>query len=223
MNTATISPKQERFIRDLLVERASVIGITDVDSFIREQGIDRLTVSDASGFITKLKRIELPKNPEHSHLPAGHVITNKREGFCALCGGVVEVGAGFAVAVAHRQWNNYHRQGECFNEVQALESIECGRYALPNLKGTNDLDFLIVHIRGGAKEMLRTIGGHAHKRMPHGETKTHVERLADLSVEERLEAQALYGRELGMCGKCGRHLTDEASRARGLGPECASK
>jgi hypothetical protein len=50
-----------------------------------------------------------------------------------------------------------------------------------------------------------------------------VEALVALSPAELTEAQARYGRELGVCGACGRHLTDEASRARGLGSECAKK
>lgn len=36
-------------------------------------------------------------------------------------------------------------------------------------------------------------------------------------------AMVRYGRELGECGHCGRTLTDEASRAAGIGPICASK
>jgi len=32
-----------------------------------------------------------------------------------------------------------------------------------------------------------------------------------------------YGQELGVCGVCGRTLTDEASRAAGIGPVCAAK
>lgn len=36
-------------------------------------------------------------------------------------------------------------------------------------------------------------------------------------------ASIRYGRELGECGRCGRTLTDEASRAAGIGPVCASK
>lgn len=36
-------------------------------------------------------------------------------------------------------------------------------------------------------------------------------------------AMLRYGRELGECGHCGRTLTDEASRAAGIGPVCASK
>jgi Family of unknown function (DUF6011) len=34
-------------------------------------------------------------------------------------------------------------------------------------------------------------------------------------------ATELYGHELGICGVCGRTLTDEDSRARGIGPVCA--
>jgi hypothetical protein len=223
MTTSTITPKQQSFLRKLLEDRKEVLGIPDVDAFIRDKGIDRLTITDASAFIDKVKAVSKPVDAERAHLPEGHSIINKREGFCALCGGKVEVGTGFAVAVAHRQWENFHKQGECFNEAQGLASVECGRYALPNLKGTNDLDFFIVRIKGGAKQLLRTIGGHADQTMTHAETKAHAERLASLTPQQAREAQALYGRELGVCGACGRHLTDETSRALGLGPECASK
>jgi hypothetical protein len=41
--------------------------------------------------------------------------------------------------------------------------------------------------------------------------------------ENQRDAAALYGRLLGVCGMCGRELTDEESRARGLGPICAAK
>jgi hypothetical protein len=36
-------------------------------------------------------------------------------------------------------------------------------------------------------------------------------------------AMLLYGKEIGSCGHCGRTLTNEDSRARGIGPVCASK
>lgn len=32
-----------------------------------------------------------------------------------------------------------------------------------------------------------------------------------------------YAKELGRCYRCGRTLTDETSRARGIGPDCATK
>lgn len=37
------------------------------------------------------------------------------------------------------------------------------------------------------------------------------------------EAMARYGREIGRCGRCGRTLTDEVSRSRGIGPDCWTK
>jgi len=37
------------------------------------------------------------------------------------------------------------------------------------------------------------------------------------------ESSLLYGQELGHCGVCGRTLTDDSSRERGIGPVCADK
>lgn len=37
------------------------------------------------------------------------------------------------------------------------------------------------------------------------------------------EAMIRYGRELGICGDCGRKLTNEESRAAGIGPICRAK
>lgn len=42
-------------------------------------------------------------------------------------------------------------------------------------------------------------------------------------AEDAQGAMALYGHEIGSCGKCGRTLTDEDSRARGIGPVCIQK
>lgn len=36
-------------------------------------------------------------------------------------------------------------------------------------------------------------------------------------------ASLRYGQELGVCGVCGRTLTDESSRSAGIGPICAEK
>lgn len=46
--------------------------------------------------------------------------------------------------------------------------------------------------------------------------------LALIAVDAE-EASLRYGRELGICGDCGRTLTDETSRARGRGPVCDAK
>jgi hypothetical protein len=47
--------------------------------------------------------------------------------------------------------------------------------------------------------------------------------LAAIRREGVKEASLRYGHELGHCGVCGRTLTDESSRAAGIGPVCAGK
>lgn len=46
--------------------------------------------------------------------------------------------------------------------------------------------------------------------------------LAKIATDPEAASRA-YGREIGACGVCGRTLTDEASRAAGIGPVCAAK
>jgi Family of unknown function (DUF6011) len=46
--------------------------------------------------------------------------------------------------------------------------------------------------------------------------------MAEIAKDPK-EASMCYGRELGHCGICGRTLTDEDSRERGIGPICAVK
>jgi hypothetical protein len=42
-------------------------------------------------------------------------------------------------------------------------------------------------------------------------------------AKDAREAMLRYGREIGKCGHCGRTLTDEESRAYGIGPVCRNK
>lgn len=46
--------------------------------------------------------------------------------------------------------------------------------------------------------------------------------LAKIAVDPDA-AMARYGQEIGACGRCGKTLTDETSRALGIGPTCRSK
>lgn len=46
--------------------------------------------------------------------------------------------------------------------------------------------------------------------------------LAAIAVDPHA-ALIRYGRTIGACGRCGRTLTDESSRAAGIGPECAKR
>lgn len=52
---------------------------------------------------------------------------------------------------------------------------------------------------------------------------TRIRAIVALIAQDPQAAMIRYGHELGECGRCGRTLTDEASRAAGIGPVCASK
>jgi len=49
------------------------------------------------------------------------------------------------------------------------------------------------------------------------------QRILDLIAANPEAASARFGQEMGSCGICGRTLTDETSRARGIGPVCAQR
>jgi len=52
---------------------------------------------------------------------------------------------------------------------------------------------------------------------------TRIRTILDLIAVDQLSAARRYGMELGKCSRCGRTLTDETSRAYGIGPECRKK
>lgn len=99
--------------------------------------------------------------------------------------------------------------------------------AIPSLTGNNDLDFFVVSVyeQAGTKlsALYRVIGGRGKTRI-YGQAAAKVTAaLLALTSEEVAEAGIRFGLELGICGHCGRELTDEESRARGIGPVCATR
>lgn len=62
-----------------------------------------------------------------------------------------------------------------------------------------------------------------------GDDEQRVSRAASASVLAKIvaagpeAASARYGHEIGECGICGRQLTNDESRARGIGPICVQK
>lgn len=53
--------------------------------------------------------------------------------------------------------------------------------------------------------------------------KAEREKILDKIAKDPRRAMLRYGQELGKCGHCGRTLTDEESRAYGIGPICRAK
>lgn len=97
-----------------------------------------------------------------------------------------------------------------------------GYYAVDSATGNNDLDFYKVDCPqdgkwAGRVFVKRVIGGHPETPVRGTEAKAALGRIAAAGWQAAAER---YGQEIGRCGKCNRTLTDEESRAHGIGPVC---
>jgi uncharacterized protein DUF6011 len=103
--------------------------------------------------------------------------------------------------------------------------VPAGHYAVKSLTGNNDLDFFRVDRPtegpwAGRTFVKRVIGGKPDSPV---RGRTMREALEAILAEGVEAARLRYGREIGQCWKCNRHLTDELSRQRGIGPDCYTK
>lgn len=114
------------------------------------------------------------------------------------------------------------RRGNLIEQVNKIgAAVPVGRYALRNQgHAANNIQF--VHVerpdkgRYQGKTFVKRQLGPALERIPMAEQRALLLRIA----ADPQGASQLYGRELGVCGVCGIHLTNEESRAYGIGPVC---
>lgn len=201
----TIDPmtdSQGRYLRALLGEREGVPAagvIRDRLNAWREQG--GITKAAASKAIEDLKAI--PAAP-------GKVDrVNQYGGRCESCGCHVQAGEGRLSKADDSSWQVWHRQGEC---PPSEFSFPFGSYAVENAEG--ELRFYVLNDKGlfvQASDELHPVPGPA------------LATVVAVIAANPLEACIRYGLEFKRCGRCGRGLTDENSRAAGIGPVCATK
>lgn len=100
-----------------------------------------------------------------------------------------------------------------------------GRYAVATEDGAaNELAFYKVDRPtegrwAGYVFVKRQVGGHDDTAVKGKAAQTVLAKIA----EDVKGASLTYGREIGRCGVCGTTLTNDESRARGIGPVCATK
>jgi hypothetical protein len=95
-----------------------------------------------------------------------------------------------------------------------------GRYAV-TLAGEDTLRFF--RVKAGHKTGVVFVDEQASDDMwPVRDRARRVAILAAIASDPAA-AGVRYGQALGVCGVCGRTLTDEASRAAGIGPVCAAR
>lgn len=102
-----------------------------------------------------------------------------------------------------------------------LPQIPDGRYALDPVREDSNNSTVFYHVN--------TNRGYVNVYHQVGPSLVPVQWAMVPAVLRRIEAAGIrasmirYGRELGVCGSCGRELTNDASRAAGIGPVCANK
>lgn len=105
-------------------------------------------------------------------------------------------------------------------EAPATETptVPAGYYALPST-GDNDLVFYrVTHNAKWGVSVQQIVGGHADRFVARRNVPGIVERIA----ADVTGAGKRYADEIGCCYRCNRTLTDDESRARGIGPVCAT-
>lgn len=109
---------------------------------------------------------------------------------------------------------------------EPLPEVHEGRYALDfgtDHDGVNQIRFYKVDRptqgRWAGYTFVKRLVSDEEVRISFGETKDVLTRIAG----HEQEAMELFGRETATCGHCGRRLTNDESRERGIGPVCAGK
>lgn len=104
---------------------------------------------------------------------------------------------------------------------QYRDDVPAGRYALTGQDGTTDFYRVDRPTEGrwaGYVFCKLVLGGGNDQRLSRTHSVALLDRIAEAGPQE---AMLRYGREIGECGHCGRTLTNETSRERGIGPVCA--
>ena len=105
------------------------------------------------------------------------------------------------------------------------EDVPAGRYAVATEDGaTNALAFYKVDRptegRWAGYTFVKLIVSDDEQRLSRAASQAVLAKIAEVGPAE---ASALYGHEIGSCGVCGKVLTNDESRARGIGPVCAAR
>lgn len=93
-----------------------------------------------------------------------------------------------------------------------------GRYAVDNDEGQTA--FYHVSVADNGRIYVRLFQSDQERPMPWKQSLTILRKIEEQGI---LESSIRFGAEFGICGVCGRGLTNPESRAAGIGPVCASR
>lgn len=158
---------------------------------------------------------------------------NKYPGRCARCCEHVEAGAGVLADVVLLEDGDFL----CMTRATLARAVYCAFCAAKRNETALPPDgHYAVHDKNGKLQFFkfqRSFGLSASirprcKLVLGGKPDTPIvglfaAELVTRALENPAGAALRYAQELGRCSRCNRTLTDEASRARGLGPDCATR
>lgn len=109
--------------------------------------------------------------------------------------------------------------------VPTAEQVPAGRYALPTgANAINQTAFYKVDRptegKWAGRVFVKLMLSDQEQRMSRATAEGVLVKIHEYGAEKSM---ALYGHEFGHCGVCGRGLTNDESRERGIGPICAAK
>jgi hypothetical protein len=102
--------------------------------------------------------------------------------------------------------------------TEPVAQVEDGRYAVEE-----DGVLRFFKVKNGRRPGFVFLDIQASDEWHKISNVARIRRVVALIAQDPKAAMVRYGHELGECGRCGRTLTDEASRAAGIGPICIDK
>lgn len=102
--------------------------------------------------------------------------------------------------------------------AEPVPFVEAGRYAIDNNEDT--LAFYRVAAKDGVNTAVYVYASDEQRKLPVKAAAGVLRKLAEVDLEA---AGVRFGQETRKCRKCGKRLTQEHTRAAGIGDECASK
>ena len=157
---------------------------------------------------------------------AATVRSNRYDGKCGTCKGSVPEGVG-RIEKINNKWVTFHLDGQCptpgvaFEVVAPPVTVPEGRYALNTDEGVKF--YSVEHGKVGGKwEGFVFVSAVASDELWPIRNRQARQAILDAIAVDPQAALALYGIELGVCGRCGKALTSEY-RKIGIGPVCINK
>jgi hypothetical protein len=107
----------------------------------------------------------------------------------------------------------------------SAKELPAGRYGIPTAEGAlNETAFYTVDRPDEGKwagyVFVHLLLSDNEHKLPVPQQKAIARKIAEYGAEK---ASAAYGLKFKHCGICGRGLTNDDSRERGIGPKCAAK